>query len=191
MLNSIKMIAYVSVQKSYKKSTSYDSDPFDIRFHNMQSIPQCVIIETGKLHNCNHEEFNLAYCLCTAVLIIIVNSKLVAFRLSRDENMPESLKPPPPEELRKSKRVTAIIHVDVSEGAMRYSFGEVVDISRDGMAIQAFPLLTLNKVYRFHLRGYGTFSGKVVRRFGIKCHGIKFEIGEEAKQKIDTDILRM
>jgi PilZ domain-containing protein len=90
---------------------------------------------------------------------------------------------------RKTSRFKVKIPVDILNGVRRCAFGEVVNISRDGAAVDALPPLVIGRLYRFHLRNFGTWPGIVVRRFGARRHGVRFDIDESQKRKIDEDIL--
>ncbi len=91
-------------------------------------------------------------------------------------------------ERRKHHRLKVQIPVDVFYGARRHTLGEVVNLSRDGAAMDALHPLTIGQLYRFHLHGFGIWPGIVIRRFGATRHGIRFEADEGQKCRIDEVI---
>jgi PilZ domain-containing protein len=92
-------------------------------------------------------------------------------------------------EQRKDLRFDVAMPVDVASDGHRLAFGMLENLSRGGAAISVFPLLDIGRAYSFGLRGYGSWAGTVVRRFGVKSHGIRFNIGESEKRKLD-DLIR-
>ncbi len=90
---------------------------------------------------------------------------------------------------RKDRRFDIAIPVDVASDGDWLAFGMLENLSRGGAAVSVFPVLDVGRTYSFHLRGYGAWAGTVVRRFGIKSHGVRFNIGEDDKRKLD-DIVR-
>ena len=91
-------------------------------------------------------------------------------------------------ERRKTHRLKVQIPVDVHYGSRRHTLGEVVNLSRDGAAVEVRLPLTVGQLYRFHLHGFGTWPGVIVRRFGAKRHGVRFDADESQKCKIDEII---
>ncbi len=95
-----------------------------------------------------------------------------------------------PDDCRKDRRFVIALPVDVASDGRRLAFGMLENLSRGGAAVSVFPLLDIGRTYSFHLRGYGAWAGAVVRRFGVKSHGIRFHIGESDKRKLD-EIIRI
>ncbi len=94
-------------------------------------------------------------------------------------------------EQRKDRRVDVAMPVDVASDGRRLAFGMLENLSRGGAAVSVFPLLDIGRTYSFSLRGYGSWAGTVVRRFGVKSHGIRFNIGESEKRKLDELIRKL
>ncbi|MEZ5892396.1 MAG: PilZ domain-containing protein [Parvularculaceae bacterium] len=93
---------------------------------------------------------------------------------------------------RKSFRFALTASVDVVEGQERAAFGTLIDLSRDGCAIRSLTPLNIGRNYTFHIRGLGTWNGKIVRRFDGRNYGVMFENSESQKRHIDrllTEIL--
>jgi len=97
----------------------------------------------------------------------------------------------PERENRKSFRFPVKIPVDVVNKGQRLAFGRLENLSRDGAAVKVSPLLTVGRSYGFHLRGYGTWAGTVVRLFGVQCHGVRFDINEDQKRRLDEIIVKL
>ncbi|NOX94724.1 MAG: PilZ domain-containing protein [Alphaproteobacteria bacterium] len=91
-------------------------------------------------------------------------------------------------ERRISHRLKVQIPVDVFYGARRHTLGEVVNLSRDGAAVDTLLPLTVGQLYRFHLHEFGAWAGIVIRRFGATRHGIRFDADERQKCRIDEVI---
>jgi PilZ domain len=94
-------------------------------------------------------------------------------------------------EQRKDRRFDLAIPVDVASNGDWLAFGMLENLSRGGAAVSVFPVLDVGRTYSFHLRGYGAWVGTVVRRFGAKSHGIRFNIGESDKRKLDEIIKKL
>ncbi len=92
-------------------------------------------------------------------------------------------------ERRQSRRFDIKLSVDVVSDGQKIAFGMVDNLSRDGAAVSVFPLLDIGRQYGFHLTGHGVWTGTVVRRFGVKSHGVRFNITESQKRKLDEVIL--
>jgi len=91
-------------------------------------------------------------------------------------------------EQRKDRRFDIAMPVDVASDGRRLAFGMLENLSRGGAAVSVFPLLDIGRAYSFNLRGYGAWAGTVTRRFGVKSHGIRFNIGESEKRRLDEII---
>jgi PilZ domain-containing protein len=94
-------------------------------------------------------------------------------------------------ERRQSRRFDIKLSVDVVSDGQKVAFGMVDNLSRDGAAVSVFPLLDVGRKYGFHLSGHGVWTGAVVRRFGTKSHGIRFDIDESQKRRLDKIILSL
>jgi PilZ domain len=94
-------------------------------------------------------------------------------------------------ERRQDRRFDVAMPVDVACDGHRFAFGVLENLSRGGAAVSVFPLLDIGRAYSFHLQGYGAWAGTVVRRFGVKSHGIQFNIGESEKRKLDELIRKL
>ncbi len=92
-------------------------------------------------------------------------------------------------ERRQSRRFDIQLSVDVVSDGERIAFGMVDNLSRGGAAVSVFPLLEIGAQYGFHLTGYGVWTGTVVRRFGVKSHGVRFDINESQKRRLDKIII--
>ena len=92
---------------------------------------------------------------------------------------------------RKSFRFALTASVDVMHGVERHAFGTLLNLSRDGAAIRSLSPLDLGRKYKFHIRGVGTWSGVVVRRFDGRSYGLRFETGEAEKRQIDRILMAM
>ena len=89
---------------------------------------------------------------------------------------------------RKSFRFNYAAPVDIIRGTERYSFGMLIDLSRDGAAFKAYAPLPMGSGYEFHIRGVGAFSGTIVRRFNGESYAVRFDIEEAVKRRIDKTL---
>jgi len=87
--------------------------------------------------------------------------------------------------VRASARVDISFPVDVTLDGEKRAFGTLLNISRDGLALKSTALLTLGKLYKFHIRGLGTWRGEVVRVFNGQNVGVRFDNSEAEKRRID------
>jgi PilZ domain len=94
-------------------------------------------------------------------------------------------------ERRQSRRFDIKLSVDVVSDGQKIAFGMVDNLSREGAAVSVFPLLDIGRKYGFHLSGHGVWTGTVVRRFGVKSHGVRFNITESQKRRLDEVILSL
>lgn len=94
-------------------------------------------------------------------------------------------------ERRQSRRFDIKLSVDVVSDGQKIAFGMVDNLSRDGAAVSVFPLLDVGRKYGFHLSGHGVWTGVVVRRFGTKSHGVRFDTDESQKRRLDKIILSL
>ncbi|WP_375201898.1 PilZ domain-containing protein [Hyphococcus sp.] len=92
---------------------------------------------------------------------------------------------------RKSFRFGLTASVDVMDGVERHGFGTLIDFSRDGVGIRSMTPLNMGRKYKFHIRGVGTWSGVVVRRFDGRSYGVRFENSESEKRQIDRILMDM
>ncbi|MEZ5892397.1 MAG: PilZ domain-containing protein [Parvularculaceae bacterium] len=87
---------------------------------------------------------------------------------------------------RSSFRFPARMPVDILRGNERHSYGQLVDMSRDGAALKAFVPLNMGTAYEFHIRGVGRMPGTIVRRFNGEHYGVRFDIDEASRRRIDA-----
>jgi len=92
---------------------------------------------------------------------------------------------------RKSFRFGLTTSVDVMDGAERHAFGTLIDFSRDGVGVRCMSVLNMGRKYKSHIRGVGSWSGVVVRRFDGLSYGVRFDNSDTEKRQIDRILMNM